>query len=79
MLDHYHTTAGLLETKSMFRYTSRVQTNTQIRKFKTPGFLIRLHKLTNALFSIVKMYNLLFIVLSKIRTVISDDVNYYYG
>ena len=79
MLDHNHTTAGLLETKSMFRYTSRVQTNTQIRKFNTSGFLIRLHKLTNALFSIVKMYNLLFIVLSKIRTVISDDVNYYYG
>ena len=43
MLDHNHTTAGLLEMKSMFHYTSRVQTNTQIRKFKTSGFLIRLH------------------------------------
>ena len=79
MLDHNHTTAGLLEMKSMFHYTSRVQTNTQIRKFKTSDFLIRLHKLTNALFSIVKMYNLLFIILSKIRTVIYDDGNYYYG
>ena len=42
MLDHNHTTAGLLEMKNMFHYTSRVQTNTQIRKFKTSGFLIRL-------------------------------------
>ena len=41
MLDHNHTTAGLLEMKNMFHYTSRVQTNTQIRKFNTSGFLIR--------------------------------------
>ena len=39
MLDHNHTTAGLLEMKNMFHYTSRVQTNTQIRKFNTSGFL----------------------------------------